>query len=582
MVAAIMSVVLISYLPINRFRFIGAMTTFLVLSLIVCFFKDRTDSKVSKMVNDGSALYRSIESKTALILVTSALLIIAWFGIDIFVNPYLYDYNHGNGAYFAQVLANICRGVGPENTVKYNEVIFYHSNPYYYASAFAAVPHILACLVLPLLYKIYPIPPMHVFAVVILVISFGSAGTYMAVRGIGGSRVLALFSSTGYCLIPWVELPVFMHGHFDVISYAVYPYVFAFLFSKRWLLFYISAFLLVLINIPYTYSAVALGIIVTLFFRAYLPGIVIAAIGVSVLIWDQAIVRESLKGIWDISTHPSGTMMQIFKDLDPTSFARAVLYHVGYFLLLFMTVAFIPIYGIRRDDRWNWPVIGMLLFACVGGVMGLFRSYDIASHRNANMVVPVYFSALMVITGYGCRYKPDGQKKRAMVLLLIAGIISTSFWFSNHYPWAALTNNGIVSLKFVRAKSTNDRYRHVLGKMNEYLPPDASVAYRIDSAIQAYVTNRQKAWYLGYHPAGAEYFFIQTKQISYIDKNLPPWQEELTKIERDPNNRLLYRDEMLVIFKNTVPRPIPRLESVLGWDVLFRPLLPKRSGEGSR
>ena len=100
------------------------------------------------------------------------------------------------------------------------------------------------------------------------------------------------------------------------------------------------------------------------------------------------------------------------------------------------------------------------------------------------------------------------------------------------------------------------------------------MAYRIDAGIQAYITNRQKAWYLGYHPDGVEYYFIQTKEVIQIDQNLPPWKEYLAQVENDRNNRLLYKDEGLVIYKNTNPQPIPRLESVLGWDVLLRALLP--------
>lgn len=588
-VSVLMWAALVPSVPINRLRFLGAMLTFFTLSFGVCLFRERIQNRLFNAADGRLTLHSAVESKTALVLTIFVLLTLLWCGIDIFMNPYLYDYNHGNGAYFAQVLGNICRGVGPENTVKYNEVLYYHSNPYYYASAFAAVPHVLATLCLPLLYRIFPFPPMHVFAVVMMVICLGSIGVYAAVRALGGTKTLSLLSSVGYCLIPWVELPIFMHGHFDVISYAVYPYIFASLFSRRWLFLYISVLLLALINIPYAYSAVALGIVAAVFFRAPVPGTVVLLIGVSVLFWDQAVVKESLKGIWDVVQQPSGTMVQILKDMDATLLVKAALYHVVYLFLLLVTVSFIPVYGLRRNRRWNWPVAGMLLFALVGAVMGFFRSYDIASHRNGNMVVPIYLSAFMVITRYFD--KPDDDSGAAggqcrngilMVLLLAAGVVSTSLWFSNHYPWAGVTNNGIVSLNYLRASSTRDRFEHVLGKLKEFVPPDASVAYRIDSGIQAYITNRQKAWYLGYHPEGVEYFFIQTKQISYIDRNLPPWQEELTKIEEDRNNKLLYRDEILVVYRNSNPKPIPRLESALGWSVLFRALIPERLREGSR
>ena len=305
------------------------------------------------------------------------------------------------------------------------------------------------------------------------------------------------------------------------------------------------------------------------------------------MLWDKAIIRESLRGIWDLSTQPTGTMMQLFVKLDFASFVQASLHHLVYIFLLLMTVAFIPLLGIRRDKQWNWPLIGVLLFAGVGAVMGLFRSYDIASHRNANMVVPIYLSTFIVLASIWSPVvnekrndRPFTEKAAVIIFLLFSGVASMNLWFSYHYPWAVL-GKGIVSLKninlnYIKAQSVNSQYNHILSKMREYVPEDASVAYRIDADIEAYITNRQKAWYLGYHPEGVEYFFIQTKEIVYIDVNLPPWREYLIKVACDKNNKLLYKEDGLEIYKNLRPKPIPRLESVLGWNILLKALLPSQ------
>lgn len=575
--AGLAAFLLVPLTAIHRIRFVGAVSTCVVLFWCIGHFQDTVFRKYETWNEYTGHPLSAV--KTALILVAMMVLTIGWFGLDIFMNPFLFDYNHGNGAYCSQVMHNLCSGLGPENTVKYNEVLFFKSNPYFYASAFSAVPHILPYLVLTPLYCLYPYPPMHVFAVVILVVICGSLGTYLAIRAVNVSRRLALIGAIGFCLLPWVERPVFMHGHFDVISFAVYPLVFWGLFAKRWTFFYFFIVLLGIINLPYTYSVMTLGAVVFLFFRHRLHGLATILIGVTLMLWEKSVVRESLKGIWDVAGQPSGTLMQIFLDLDLVSFLKTLSYHGIFFFLLFLTVAFIPFYGIRKKNVWNWPVIGILLFAVAGAVMGFFRSYDLASHRNANVVVPVYLSAFMVIGDVfrnSTHRVPEDVRRWSitMILCLFAGIVSMTLWFSHHYPWAGITNKGLLSVSYLRYGPVSEKYRQVLGKMREFIPDDASVAYRIDAPIQAYVTNRQKAWYLGYHPEGVEYYFIQTKDIVYIDKNLPPWREYLEKVEKDKDLTLLYKDDGLVIYKNSKPKHIPRLENVLGWGVLFRAMVP--------
>jgi hypothetical protein len=582
-VSLIISYMILPWVSINRARFMGTVITFLVLFWCLFLCARSLPVRWQTVFDKNNPLYLFIESRALIILTVFILLIICWYGLDIFLNPYLYDYNHGNGAYFSQVLHNVISGIGPENTVKYDEVLFYHSNPYFYASAFAAVPQILPILLLAPLYYIHPVPPMHVFALVILVLVFGTGGIYMAARALKGSKMMALIAAIGYCMLPWVERSIFIHGHFDAISYAVYPCVFAALFARRWILFYIAVLLLALINIPYAYSVIALGVIIAFFFRVPKHGFIVIIIGILVMLWDQAIIRESLCGIWNVERQPSGTLKQILLDMDMTSFIKAVLYHVVYLFLILLSVAFIPLLGLKKNKSWNWPLIGLLLFALIGAVMGLFRSYDIASHRNANMVVPLYLSAFMVLAGmFNPEINPEerhvinNEKTMLIIFLFLSGIGSSSLWFSNHYPWAGITKNGILSQKYIQSAPVNEKYDNILNKLREFVPEDASVAYRIDAAIQAYITNRQKAWYLGYHPEGVEYYFIQTKDVVYIDKNLKPWKPYLTKVENDNNNKLLYKNDDLVIYKNLKLQPIPRLDSVLGWDVIFKALLPDK------
>ncbi len=54
----------------------------------------------------------------------------------------------------------------------------------------------------------------------------------------------------------------------------------------------------------------------------------------------------------------------------------------------------------------------------------------------------------------------------------------------------------------------------VLEIIEENIPKDASVAFRVDAGLEAFMANRQKSWPLGYHPEGIEYYIVQTLLIS--------------------------------------------------------------------
>jgi hypothetical protein len=123
----------------------------------------------------------------------------------------------------------------------------------------------------------------------------------------------------------------------------------------------------------------------------------------------------------------------------------------------------------------------------------------------------------------------------------------------------------------LRENPDNKKFSNILAIIEKFVPNDAAVAYRIEAGLQAFITNRQKAWHIGEHPEGVEYYIVQMKKIKYIDLNLPPLQEYVRRLEKE-NFKLLYNDNILLIYKNLHPKPIPRLESVLGWDILLEPI----------
>jgi hypothetical protein len=502
--------------------------------------------------------------------------ILAWAGFTLFRDPYLPQYNTGNAAYYVQVLHNLSQGLGPEQSVKAGGALYFHDSPYYFGSTFSIVPQFLPLAVLAPLYALHPFPPMHVFAMVIVVVLAGSCGMFLALRALGGTRTIAALGAAAYYLMPWVEKSVFFNGAYDNLAFAVYPFVFAGLFARRWALYHAGVVLLCLISLSYVYAAVALGIIVALFFQERRHGFITAAVALAFMGWDTLIVKQSLAAVWQGGEPPKGVFtafltMNGFRDL-----LAAMKFHSVYLATLLLSVALAPLFGLRRDGRWNLPLLGLLAFAGAGAFMGLFRSYDWASHRNANMVVPIYLGAFMVWLGYG--RAPDSQGRRSawrLGLLCACSMAAFILLGTEHYPWSGLRRLGKGRAhRESRALARRDAQR-VWDKIQGSVPADAAVAFRIDAGLEAFIANRQKVWNVGYNPEGVEYYVIQTEPISFISRDYPAWEERLRKLESGKDFRLLYKDQGLVIYQNLKPAPIPRREDILGWDVLWRCLLPE-------
>jgi len=115
--------------------------------------------------------------------------------------------------------------------------------------------------------------------------------------------------------------------------------------------------------------------------------------------------------------------------------------------------------------------------------------------------------------------------------------------------------------------------------MNEYkISPDMRTGDKLGVILTSrgcpfdciFCSNRQKAWQVGFHPDGVEYFIIQTVPIDHIMNDYPDWQQHLQRIENNNDFHLLYKDDIVVIYQNLKPSAIPRSEKILGWDILLR------------
>ena len=142
-----------------------------------------------------------------------------------------------------------------------------------------------------------------------------------------------------------------------------------------------------------------------------------------------------------------------------------------------------------------------------------------------------------------------------------------SLWFTLYYPWriqfwpptagsySLSTNHTSVSALNISPNKT--KLEGLLRKINELVPADASIAFRIDDGLEAFLGNRQKVWRMGTEPEGVEYYIVQVEPIEEISDHYPLWQESFRKIERDNHVKLLYKDKTIVIYKNLNPKKIP-------------------------
>ncbi len=253
-----------------------------------------------------------IERHLYVFLVGFIFLYLLWAGFIIFLNPYEWGYNHGDAVFYTQTLQNMVGGLRPESSYfalgsAYNALL---DDPRYcaangYVSIFTLHQCWLPLLTLTPLYALHPFPPMHIYAQLIVVTVLGITGMFLAIRAMGGSKILALLGACGYLLLPHVEVLLFFKGYYDVLGFAVLPWVFAALFARKWWMLYMSTLCLAAISYPFTYTAMMIGLVTAIFFKAVAPGSIVFLIGFLMMKWDGALYVAILQSYKDVGDMPS-------------------------------------------------------------------------------------------------------------------------------------------------------------------------------------------------------------------------------------------------------------------------------------
>jgi hypothetical protein len=560
------------------------------ISIIICWFLYYLSTRKMPGSEGIKALWKRcfvyIERHVYVFLIGFILLHILWSGLIIFINPYEWGYNHGDATFFAQTLRNMVEGLHPENSyfalgASFNPLI---DDPRYcsangYVSIFTLYQSWLPMLVLSPLYALYPFPPMHIFSQLIVVVAIGVPGMFWAIRTMGGTKNLALLGAVGYALLPQVESLLFFKGYFDVLGLAVLHWVLAALFARKWWVLYVSSICLAAISYPYTYTVMIIGLVTAIFFKARLRGIIVFLIGFFIMKWDSAVFISSLLSYKDVSEIPSFLKYYI---LERTigSLIEPFRFNVYYIGSILQAGAFLPIFQIRREKKWNMPVIGLLVLAAIGFILMLFRSTGWEVSRNSILIVPLYISVFMAYINMtqNSEYLEIDDKSRSIKkiaaiclsccmisMILFGNGYSASSPLASHYPFGS--NAKLSSTKF-----TLDRII-ALEKLAEYVPENAPLAFMAEGNVDAVLANRQHVWHIGREPEGVQYYV-------YFGFRVPPgpslkpkeeWDALIDRMQLDEKFKLLCKDDSIpmLIYENMKAHEIPRQENLLGWGVLL-------------
>lgn len=515
--------------------------------------------------------------------------LLAWCGLVLFSNPYRYEVNGGDAAFFTQVLWNMTHGLKPESSLfTLNGVIMPGDDPRYanafgFVSVFSLHHHWLPMAVLTPLYALFPRPPMNLFAIQLYVFAVGVPGVYWATRGAGGSRRFALAAATGYSALPQVGTQVFFLGYMDVMGLALLPWLFGALVRRRWPLMTLLALLTSLTSLPFAYFVVFFGLMVTLFFEGRVVGMIVMAIG-GVVAKADGVIMNSI-----IEAYSGGApALSLFKayvlDRSLASLVEPAKFNAMYIAFLIEGVAFLPLLAVYRDGRLDRRVLGLFfLLGLAFGVM-LLRGYGWPFQRNSFFIVPAYFLGILSATslrpqpaspppGQGPPAPPSMLFCAAMLPMILfgnpfdGGPVRSSSALRSHYPWG-------MNVSVLRMPET-DAWDRTLRKLRELVPDSASLAWEADPVVAAWLTNRRQSWIIGREPEGVEYYaFVGSRSRADGPVEAARWRDGLARLHGDSTFHVIYDGnpgQPLLVMRNGKSHALPRREDLLGWGVLTRP-----------
>ncbi|MBE0621679.1 MAG: DUF2079 domain-containing protein [Burkholderiales bacterium] len=532
-------------------------------------------------------ILRFLDRYTLPVLVAWMVAYLTWCGLVLFANPYGYEVNGGDAAWYVQTLWNLVHGFRPENSLwTLNGPSIVGDDPrfpsaYGYVSIFTFHQYWLPMAMLAPIYALSPQPPMHLFAVQIWVIALGLPGVYWAVRQYGGSRHFALLAAIGYSLLPQVATLLFFKGYMDAIALGILPWLFGAYFSRKWALMYVFALLTALIGFPFTHFVIIFGLAVLIFLRALVPGAVVVLIGLSIMTIDMIIMTTAL-GFYYASPEkvPSFFTAFVLKH-SITSAITNIKFNVMYVAFLLQGMAFLPVIALWRGARRDNSILGLWFILSLAFVAMMWRSFGWEFQRNSFFIVPVFMLGITSCLSLQRQLEEDQQPATAGVLcapavLLIFGMASMIFFgnpyskgpIATHFPWGKEVT--------LASKDETIKWRMALERLNELVPKNAQIASRTSPKIYAFLANRQHSWEIGREPAGVKYYvFIGDPDLDADGpEKAAAWKSDRAKLKGDTRFQVLLDEnpgKPLLILENLQAHPISRNEKLLGWSVVLEP-----------
>lgn len=527
-----------------------------------------------------------VERHAVRLLAAWMVILLTWCALVLFSNPYRYEVNGGDAAFFSQALWNIVHGFKPETSwLTLNGVITpgddpRYANAYGFVSIFSLHQGWLPIALLAPIYSLYSQPPMHMFALQICVVVLGLPGVYWATRCVGGSKPFALGAAIAYSSLPQIGTQLFFLGYMDVVGLATLPWLFGALFCRRWGLVALVALLTALVSFPFTYFVVFFGLTMLLFFRAPLPGAVVIVIGWVVMKVDTAIMTTALAAYPTAGpSHPSFLTTYV---LDRTigSLIDVVRFNVLYLMFLAQTMAFLPFLALWRRGRLNIPLLGLFFLLGLAFVPMMFRSYGWEFQRNSFFIVPVFMLGLFACASLNDELAADNPEQalgrpRVPTAVLFMGMLPavllgnpfTTGPLRSHYPWGSDIS--------VTPDAETRAWDRTLRQFRAIVPDSVSLAWEADPEVMAVLTNRRQSWSVGREPRGVKYYaFLGSAARADGPAEAAKWNMKLAQLRADTTFEVVYDGnpgKPLLVLKNLNNHPIPRDENLLGWSVVTRP-----------
>ena len=527
-----------------------------------------------------SLLLKWLDKNAIYILFIYIATLLTWYGLVLWANPYRYEINNGDAAFTTQTLYNFVNGFLPENSVftmngqwTTNDDVRYVPNGIGYVSVFSLHQYISPWLFTTPLYALYPEPPMHIWAIQIVTLSLGIPGIFWTCRQIGNSRLFALACAIAFSLLPQVETQIWFQGYFDPIALGFMPWVFGSLFGRRWICLGISALMLALISLPFSYFVIIFGIICSIFYRATVPGIMVALIGWCVMRFDTSLFLTAYQLAQGSTDHLPNFFHKYVLDRTFESFVDPFCANATYVISMLFFVGFLPFAVTCAKKQIDLASLGFLAILATAFSLMMLRSTGWEANRNALFITPIFIMSVYSCTNVTNQCLNNTlmsqEFKRSCRELLLSSLGAGIIFYhpykegplASHLPWGG---NGTI----LTSRETHAWDETIL-ILNKYVPRDAPIVWDSAPEIVAVLANRQHNWHCGRAPKNIKYFVSVGEPRNGNERDLR--DTAILAWRNDPSARVLYEGnpgQRLLIFERSNSTLPYRHEDQLGWNIV--------------